>query len=245
MALIRLNKYLAQNSRCSRRSADALILAGKVSINGKRTNELGIKIDDEKDKISLNGENISKQENTIYYALNKPVGYITTSSDPRGRKKVIDLVPKYPKVYPVGRLDYDSEGLIILTNDGDFTYRMIHPKFEKEKEYAIVAVATKKIPMTNTQYSIWNYIKDKFLKGIKLKEGIAIADKLSFSKEKVNQVEFNIVLHQGWNRQIRRMCATVGLDVLSLKRVRIGNLNLGNIKIGEYKILDEKTIKKI
>ena len=239
---IRLNKYLSQNGLCSRRSADKLILAGKVRVNGVKVTELGLKVDEDKDIVELDGKSLKKEDKVVYYALNKPVGYITTVKDPKSRKKVIDLVPEYPKDYPVGRLDYDSEGLIILTNDGDFTYRMTHPKFEKEKEYEVkVKTANRKPQYLVSNIEYLNLLK----KGVKLKEGLARADNIRMLKEENDYFIFSIVLHQGWNRQIRRMCATVGLDVLKLKRVRIGKLKIGNIKTGEYKKIDKKEIESI
>ena len=237
--MIRLNKYLSQNGLCSRRSADKLILSGKISVNGKKINELGLKIDEDKDIVTMDGREIDKVEQVVYYALNKPTGYLATTNDPRDRKKVTDLVPSYPRVYPVGRLDYDSEGLILLTNNGDFSYKMIHPKFEKEKEYLVRA------EIRNLKVESIENLYDLFLNGIRLKEGVAKADKFEITKTSSNKIEFKIVLHQGWNRQIRRMCATVGLDVITLKRIRIGKLLLGNIKPGDYKKLNEKEIKNI
>ncbi|HRY60329.1 MAG TPA: pseudouridine synthase [Patescibacteria group bacterium] len=238
--LVRLNKFLSKNSLISRRTADKLIIQGKITVNGEKIKELGIKINPEKDSVFIDGKKIKIQDDKVYYILNKPVGYITTMSDPRGRKKVVDLVPKYPKVYPVGRLDYDSSGLLILTNDGDLTYRLTHPKFEKEKSYEV------KCRIMNYESGIMNdkIIVGKFLKGIRLKEGVAKADNVKVLSQKGDIITFNITLHQGWNRQIRRMCATVGLDVISLKRVRIGKLLLGNIKEGMWQKINPKDTKK-
>jgi len=238
MTFTRLNKFIAQNGLCSRRSADKLILSGKVFVNNKKVTELGLKIDEDVDRISVEGKELQKLDEKIYYAINKPVGYITTSKDPKGRKKVIDLVPKYPKVYPVGRLDSDSEGLLILTNDGEFTHKMTHPKFEKEKEYEVEA----KIEKTGVNQAT---VYDSFTKGIRLKEGIAKADKINILKNSRGQIIFNITIHQGWNRQIRRMCATVGLDVTRLKRIRIGEMKLDNLVTGKYRILDKNDLKRL
>lgn len=231
--LIRLNKFISKNSLVSRRTADRLILQGKILLNGEKVKELGIKIDPEKDTVYIDGKKVEIQDEKVYYILNKPVGYITTLSDPRGRKKVTDLVPRYPKVYPVGRLDYDSSGLLILTNDGDLAYKLTHPKFEKEKTYEVVC----KILKSANHLALLK-------KGVNLKEGLAKADRVKLLYQKGDKISFTITLHQGWNRQIRRMCTTVGLDVIELKRVQIGKLKLGNIKTGEWQKIDPKNIKK-
>lgn len=249
--LVRLNKFISKNGLVSRRSADRLISYGKIIVNGEKVKELGVKINPEKDIVVVDGKKIEIQDEKVYYALNKPVGYVTTSSDPQGRQKVTDLVPDRPKVYSVGRLDFDSCGLLLLTNDGDLTYKLTHPKFEKEKEYRIKAkITNNKSQITNksqiqiSKNKLPNYLITKLLNGIRLKEGIAKADEVKIIDQMGDEITFTIILHQGWNRQIRRMCATVGLDVLELKRIRIGGLKLGNIKEGEWKRISVQEIKK-
>lgn len=232
MEKIRLNKFMSDSGVCSRRAADTLIFSGKVRINGI-TAQVGTKVDPEKDVVFVNGKRVEAGSEKVYYILNKPVGYVTTSSDPFGRKKIVDLVPSDPRVYPVGRLDYDTSGLLILTNDGDFTHRCTHPKFEKEKEYEV------NCRIQNSEFKI-----SKFKEGVKLEEGLAKVDKISILEEKGSVIKLSIVIHQGWNRQIRRMCEALGLEVISLKRVRIGDMKLPNIKEGEYKLFGEKEIKK-
>jgi len=227
---------LADSGVCSRRAADVLISAGKVRVNGI-TAQVGTKIDPGKDVVFVGGKKVGGGGEKVYYILNKPVGYVTTSSDPFGRKKVTDLVPKSPRVYPVGRLDYDTSGLLVLTNDGDFTHKLTHPKFEKEKEYEVV------IKFEN--YKVIKSVDDlvyKFKIGIKLKEGIAKVDKIGILEERGNVVKLSIVIHQGWNRQIRRMCEAVGLEVVGLKRVRIGDIRLGDLKVGEYKEIKRESL---
>jgi pseudouridine synthase len=237
MEKIRLNKFLADSGVCSRRAADALISEGRVRI-GKDIAEVGTKIDPEKDAIFVDGKKVGINDEKIYYVLNKPAGYVTTSSDPHDRKKVTDLVPKNPRVYPVGRLDCSTSGLLILTNDGDFTHKLTHPKFEKEKEYEV------EIKSQISNLKDGRLISHKFLEGVRLEEGIAKADKISVLEERGNVVRLSIVIHQGWNRQIRRMCEKIGLEVIRLKRVRVEGLKLGDLKIGEYRIFNEKEIKK-
>ena len=242
--LIRLNKFISKNSLVSRRTADRLILQGRILLNGEKVKELGIKIDPEKDTVYIDGKKVEIQDEKVYYILNKPVGYITTLSDPRGRKKVTDLVPRYPKVYPVGRLDYDSSGLLILTNDGDLAYKLTHPKFEKEKEYRVVVkLSSYKVKSSGELQSLKELI-NQFKSGVRLKEGLAKADNVKILKQEGDKISFNMTLHQGWNRQIRRMCVTIGLDVLLLKRIRIGKLKIGNIKEGTWVKINPKDIKK-
>ena len=233
MEKIRLNKYLSQCGVASRRAAEKLMELGQVKVNGIMVREMGVMVDPDRDMIQVADKQIRPCNDLVYYILNKPVGYITTASDPHGRKKVTDLVPSSPRVYPVGRLDHDTSGLLILTNDGDFTYRLTHPKFEKEKEY----IVNVKCQMSNvkTKESLRDYIIKKFRKGIKLEEGVAKADKIKVLEEREDVVKLSIVIHQGWNRQIRRMCEALGLEVLSLKRVRIGEIRLGDLKEGEWK----------
>ena len=135
--MIRLNKLLAQYGLGSRRKCDHLIQSGEICVNGERVTQLGVLIDEEKDIVTYNGVTISTKETKTYILLNKPVGYVTTVRDERGRKTVLDLVPSTERLFPVGRLDKNTEGLLLLTNDGDLTYRLTHPKFEHEKEYLV------------------------------------------------------------------------------------------------------------
>lgn len=216
----RLQKIIANAGVCSRREAEKLILSGKVRLNNKIVHELGVKADPEKDEITVIRKKIKPQNNKIYYLVNKPIGYICTVRDKRTKKKIVDLVPKLPRVYPVGRLDKDSSGLIILTNDGDFTQKFTHPKFEHEKEYLV-----------KVDKKITKDFLEKLRKGISMEEGIAKADKII----NVNEVIFRIIIHQGWNRQIRRMVEKVGYSVVELKRTRIGKWKLGNLAVGQFR----------
>ncbi|MDD5732069.1 MAG: pseudouridine synthase [Patescibacteria group bacterium] len=235
MEKIRLNKFLSQCGVASRRAAEKLMEMGMVKVNGIIVREMGVTIDPENDSVLVADKQVRPCTDMVYYILNKPVGYITTASDPHDRKKVTDLVPKNPRVYPVGRLDHDTSGLLILTNDGDFTYEMTHPKFEKEKEYELTV---KKNGLTS------DAIVKKFQKGVNLSEGVAKADKINVLEEKENVVKLSIVIHQGWNRQIRRMCEMMGLEVVGLKRVRIGDIRLGELEVGKWRKLSEEEIKK-
>jgi len=235
---IRLNKYLAQCGIASRRSAEKLMQAGMVKVNGVIIKEMGIKVDPSKDKIVVGEMQVQPRENLVYYLLNKPKGYVTTSLDPLRRKKAIDLVPNKPRVFSVGRLDKDTTGLLILTNDGDFAYHLSHPKFNKEKEY-IVKTQTEKINIP-----IEDFIAT-FLKGIDLEEGIASADRVEIIKQGWNLIEFKIIIHQGWKRQIRRMCDAIGLRVSDLRRIRVGSLELGGLEEGKWRELTEDEVEEL
>ena len=235
--LIRLNKFISESGICSRRKADEHILAGKVFVNEKR-GETGQKIDPDNDKVVLYGKTVNPPEaGLVYYALYKPRGVISTASDESGRKSVIDLVPKEPRVYPVGRLDKDSEGLMILTNDGELTQKITHPSSEHEKEYFVCATAQK-----GQDVSFDNFAK-RFLNGISIDGQIMKADKVESSQTTQNrkQFYFNITIHTGFNRQIRRMCDKIGLEVTKLKRIRIGKLTLDslNLSSGDYEKINK------
>lgn len=245
MSEVRLNKFISDSGICSRRHADKLILWGRVQVGKKVVRELGTKINPEKDKVFVDDERVRGKEENVYYILNKPKGYITTAFDPFGRRKVTDLVPSKIRVYPVGRLDWDSSGLLILTNDGKLAHKLMHPKYEKEKEYQVRATNQEIKKTRNQKYSVLNikYL-DLLKKGIRLKEGLARADKVKLISSDNGLLTFYIVLHQGWNRQIRRMCEKIGLEVLDLKRIRIGKLKLGDLREGKWRKMDEREIKK-
>ena len=241
MAIMRLNRYLAQCGVSSRRGAEELMKNGQVSVNGVVITEMGFQVDTDNDRVFVGGKQVAPEEGRVYYLLNKPVGYITTAFDPFGRKKAIDLVPKNPRVFSVGRLDHDTAGALIFTNDGDLANRLTHPRYEKEKEYLVDC----RFKIADFRLKTIESLRDKFLEGVKLKEGLAKADKVEIVKSGDNEVELKIVLHQGWNRQIRRMCEAVGLEVLRLKRVRIGQITLGDLGEGEWRKLYTKEVEKL
>lgn len=219
MNKIYLQQFLSQAGVASRRSATDAIKQGRVKVNG-RTAELGLKIDPRKDKIKIGKRLIKMEAKKIYYLVNKPIGYTSTTKDKHAKKLVTQLVPQIPKVWPVGRLDKNSHGLIILTNDGELTNRLTHPKFNHQKEYLVTL-----------NKPIAKELLLKLDRGIKLKEGLAKADKL----KKISSLKLSITIHQGWNRQIRRMLDKCGYKVADLQRIRIGEYKLGNLKTGKYK----------
>ncbi len=229
--MIRLNKYIAECGVCSRRSADTLIKNGKVYVNRKKVVDLGTKIDETNDEVTINNEKIKKEEKLVYLMLNKPKGYVTTSKEQFNRKSVMDLINLNLRVYPIGRLDMYTEGLLLLTNDGEFANCMMHPKNKVKKTY-IVKVSG-------------NITDDKIER---LKKGVDIGGyitKPAQIRKKQNKDEIEIIISEGKNRQVRKMCDAVGLKVLNLKRIKIGNVNLGNLKKGDFRFLTKEEILKL
>jgi len=239
MEKIRLNKYIAEQGICSRRQADELIFAGKIKINGKIVKELGTKIDPVVDKVIIdnnkivnfynilkNKKFINKQIEKIYIALNKPVDYISSTTSKQG-KSIMELIPKkFGRLYPVGRLDKNSEGLIILTNDGELTNILTHPKFKHEKEYLIEICPI----LANNSDSL----SDQQI--ILLKKGLKISGELMKIKEikKNTEKEYKLILTEGKKRQIRLMMKNLGFMVSKLKRIRINKLKLGSLPVGKW-----------
>jgi len=231
----RLQKYLAHAGIASRRTCEEIISSGKVKVNGQVVREMGVKIDPDADAIEVNGKRVEEKEGKIYLLLNKPEGYVTTLRDPQRRPKVVDLVKEIKKrVYPVGRLDFDTEGLLILTNDGEITYSLTHPKHEIGKTYIALV---KGLPD-----------KDKikrFQKGLRLTDGPTAPAKVKFLKKQGSNGLLEITIYEGRNRQVRRMCETIGHPVIHLKRVSMGFLNLDNLEIGKYRHLTKTEVKKL
>lgn len=231
--LLRLQKYIAQCGVCSRRAAEQMILEGKVRVGGKTVTELGTKINPDKDKVFVDGKPIREESKKYYIMLNKPTGYVTTAKDQFDRKTVLDLVQDLDaRLYPVGRLDYDSEGLLFLSNDGDFTYRLTHPKSEVSKKYKVLVAGN--VLLENVRI---------------LRSGVVIDGKktapcrVEITGQKENSTELTFVISEGRNRQIRKMCDAVGHDVIKLKRVAIGNVMLGNLPKGKWRHLTEGELK--
>lgn len=219
---MRLQKFISRAGYCSRRHAEELILSGKVTVNGQIVTQLGTKIDPEKDRVEVEGTPVFPDENLVYIALNKPKGYVTSCSHP-GEKIVLDLVNIPQRIYPVGRLDKDSTGLLLLTNDGKLHLKLTHPSFDHEKEY-LVTVARP--------------IPDGALKAIESGLKILGTRTRPARVKKISDVRFKIILKEGRNRQIRRMVRKVGSRVTDLKRIRIANIRLGNLPEGKWRYLD-------
>ncbi len=225
--MTRLQAFLARAGAApSRRKAEAMISAGRVSVNG-RTATLGESVEPATDRVLLDGEPVELPAEHSYLALNKPAGYLTAMGDDRGRKNVANLMPKHvPGLVPVGRLDADTTGLLILTNDGKLANRIAHPSSEIEKEYEL----TLKNPIPQGAL-------DALARGPNLEDGKMLPPKLTNLREGRGKTTLNLTIHEGRNRIIRRACAAVGLDLLSLRRVRVGPVELGDLPEGRLRSL--------
>lgn len=231
----RINKALALTGYCSRRQAEELIQDGRVRLNGKRVDEFAVEVDLDTDVLEVDGVVVLAKERT-YLAIYKPVGIITTVSDDQGRHSVIDLLPpKFKHLKPVGRLDKDSEGLLILTNDGDFAQKLTHPSHKVWKTYYVEVKGQLKE----------SHVK-KLESGIQLSEGKTLPSKVfdlsNHSTSNISATSFNISISEGRNRQIRRMCAQLGFPVTRLVRVAIGRLQLKPMVPGKWRILSKQEI---
>jgi len=218
---MRLQKFLSSAGVCSRRKGEELIVAGKVAVNGKTTRVLGTKIDPEQDQVEVEGKVIKPSQSLIYIALNKPVDYVTSCSHP-GERVVVDLVDIAERIYPVGRLDKDSTGLLLLTNDGRIHHRLSHPSFDHEKEYDVTVARP---------------ISDGALK--KMRDGLPLMGTRTRPARisRLSARRFRIVLQEGKNRQIRRMVRKVGNEVTRLQRKRFAGIKLGNLAPGKWRYL--------
>lgn len=236
---IRLNKYMADNGLTSRRQADAWIAEGRVTVNGKKVFELGIKVDPKSDKIVVDGKPLrTSTQDKLYLALNKPKGVLTTMEDPLERPTIAQFLDGVPaRVFPVGRLDWDSEGLLLLTNDGDFANKVMHPKSDITKTYLVKLDGhpePKHIQKLLTGVTIvGGKVKARHVEKIRRPDG---SDKYDWYK---------IVITEGKNRQIRQMFEKVGFDVMKLQRVAIGRLKLGPLERGEIAFLHESLLEKV
>lgn len=229
----RLQKILSAAGVCSRRAAEGYITAGRVTVNGE-TAELGWKADPEQDEIRVDGKLLSGAEEKVYLLLNKPRGYVTTLSDERGRKNVAELVKACgARVYPVGRLDLDSEGLLLMTNDGDFMQHLLHPSGEINKVYHVSVFG----PVSKAAEKL-SAITD--LDGERIRPA-----QVQVLKQTAQTAELAITIHEGKNRQIRRMCASCDLTVKQLRRVQEHSLMLGDLPVGQWRYLTEQEISEL
>jgi len=221
--LERLQKLMAHAGIASRRESEKMIEDGRVKVNGKVIREMGFKTDPDKDVIEVDNQIVSVGEEKVYLLLYKPKGYLSTTDDPRGRRTVMDLVDVPQRIYPVGRLDYDTEGLLILTNDGELTYKFTHPSHEVNKVYHALV---KGDPTQQTLATL--------RRGVLLEDGPTAHAQVKQLKKIQGNTLLEIIIHEGRNRQVRRMCKAVGHPVLDLKRVAIGDLTLSNLVPGQY-----------
>lgn len=226
----RLQKIISAAGITSRRASEELILAGRIAVNGVVVTELGSKADPAKDLVTLDGQPIKPAEKRYYVLLHKPAGYVTSLKDPQGRQLVTELVKDIgERLFPVGRLDYNSEGLLLLTNDGEWANRLMHPRHQVDKEYH-VRVRGKIDPQQ---------IK-KLAEGVELEDGPTGSATVRLQKNDQSNDWLSVTIHEGRNRQVRRMCAAVGLFVVRLRRIRYGNLTLGGLQPGEYRLLSKE-----
>ncbi len=231
----RLQKYMAKQGIASRRNCEEIIASGRVKVNGKVVTQLGTTIDPNKDTVHLDGRKLKNISKPIYIMLNKPRGYISSIKDPRGRKIVTDLIPDIiERLFPVGRLDYNSEGLMILTNDGDFAYHLTHPSYNVPKTYR---VRVKGQPSEKDIICL--------SEGIVLEDGPTAPAKIFHIETKEGNALYEITISEGKNKQIRRMFEKIGFEVIRLKRIKVGNLSLGDLKSGQYRHLLSSEVRKL
>lgn len=230
---MRLQKYMAHCGVASRRKCEEMILEKRVKVNGEIITELGYKINPLKDIVMVDGKKIRHKEKKIYIIMNKPKGYVTTVSDEYNRRTVIDLLRDVKeRVYPVGRLDYDTSGLLLLTNDGDLAYKLTHPRHEIPKTY----IATIKGNPSEEEL-------EKFRNGLEIDNYITSKAEIEVLRTINDRSLVKIKIYEGKNRQIRKMCEKIGHPVISLKRIAIGDLELGNLKKGCWRFLSNDEIE--
>ncbi len=223
---MRLNKFLSGAGVASRRKCDEIIKSGSIKVNGKVVCELGTIINEKKDKIVYQGVEVKLPTSFVYIKLNKPKGYACTASDEKGRKTIYELVKCEERLFSVGRLDYDTEGLIILTNDGDFANKVMHPRNEIEKEYQVTIEGE----ILESELAVMR--KGVVVDGEKMPPA-----RIKFLDKKGDSTRLSVVIHEGQNRQVRRMFEAIGKTIKLLKRVRIGGVKLGGLSRGDYKDL--------
>ncbi len=237
MENVRLQKYMAECGVASRRKCEEIILSGEVYVNGESVQELGTKIDPEKDEVIYKGKKLSLPNNKVYILLNKPIGYVTTASDQFHRDTVLDLVKVKERVVPVGRLDMYTSGALILTNDGEFVNIITHPSHEIEKTYTVTVIGI----VTKEEVQ-------------KLEEGVVIDGEYTTKPAKVkilrtdtetNRSRLEIKIHEGKNRQVRKMCEAINKKVVALHRTKIGNIQVKDLKIGTWRYLTNKEIENL
>ena len=229
---MRIAKFMAQAGVASRRKSEELIAAGKVRLNGALVTEPGTQIDPQRDEVSVSGRRVSAPEEKVYIMLNKPVGCVSTCTDDRGRTTVLDYISGVDaRIYPVGRLDFTTEGLLLLTNDGELAYRLTHPSHEVPKRYFAVVDSLLTAPQAQ-----------ELEKGVFIEGGKTAPARVKILRSSPERTELAIIIHEGRNRQVRRMFEAIDKNVVFLKRISIGDLNLGELRRGEYRFLSEEEI---
>jgi len=234
--MMRLQKYLALSGVASRRNSEKLIAEGRVAVNGHVIMEMGVQVDEMTDKVTVDGNLVAIQEEKHYIAYNKPIGEVTTVSDPEGRATVMDKFHDYPvRLYPVGRLDYDSEGMLLLTNDGNMMNNLLHPSHEVEKAYLV---------------KVSNHVSEETIR--RLRAGVTLDDGRLTSPAEVRLVRYEafssvvlVTIHEGRNRQVRRMFSAVGHEVVSLKRIGFAGIMLHDLPRGQWRRLTDVEVRRL
>ena len=236
MEEIRLQKYLAEAGIASRRKAEEFILQGKVKVNGQVVTELGTKVQPKKDEVKYENKIVQIEDKKIYILLNKPIGYVTTVKDQFHRDSVLDLVKVKERLVPVGRLDMYTSGALILTNDGDFVYKVTHPKHEIDKTYTVTLSGIVDVEKV-----------EKLRKGVDIGGYITKPAKVKILKtdEEKNITRLEIIIHEGKNRQIRKMCEGIGHKVIALHRSAISGIKVKNLELGKWRYLSKEETRKI
>ena len=234
MQNIRLDKFLSEAGFCSKKRAEEFLRLNKVLVNGVSTPEPGKRFDLENAQIIINGKVIEKSEEKVYYLLNKPKGVVSTVSDEHNRPTITSFIPETKRIFPIGRLDENTSGLIILTNDGDFSNLLTHPSFHIPKTYQLTIRGF--VPKPALQ---------KLRSGVTLKDGKTLPAKAEIIKKERGNTVLEMTMNEGRNRQIRRMCGILNLELLALKRVAIRNLSDVNLKVGEFRKLSEIEINNL
>lgn len=231
--IVRLQKYIAMSGIASRRAAEGIIAEGRVKVNGKTVTEQGVKVEIGADKVDVDNKPIKLKDKKYYIMLNKPVGYVSTVKDQFDRPTVVDIIKEDidTRIFPVGRLDYDTEGLLLLTNDGDFTYRVTHPKFHMDKTY----IATIKGGMT---ISGINHLR----RGVKIEDYVTSPAEVEILDAFDGKTTVKITIHEGKNRQVRKMFEAIGCKVVGLQRIKIGIVELGHLPLGRWRHLTSHEI---
>ena len=229
----RLQKVLAHAGLGSRRAMEELIAAGRVKVNGRRA-VLGARIDPDKDEVEVDGSRVPLEQDLLHYMLNKPVGVVSTASDPEGRQTVLDLLDLPARLWPVGRLDTDSEGLLVVTNDGELTHRLTHPRYEVPKTY-----------LAEVKGTAGGRAIKQLIAGVELEDGVTKRAKVSLVEATRGGTLLEITITEGRNRQVRRMCEAVGHPVKRLVRTTLGPLHLGRLKPGTFRKLSLEEVRAL
>ena len=231
--IVRLQKYIAMSGIASRRAAEVMIEEGRVKVNGKKVTEQGTKVETGCDTVTVDNKPVEIKDKKYYIMLNKPAGYVSTAKDQFDRPTVVDIVKEEvgTRIFPVGRLDYETEGLLLMTNDGDFTYKITHPKFQKDKTYIAVINGGIAIPDLN-----------RLRKGVRVEDYTTSPAQVEIMDAAGGKTAIKITIHEGRNRQVRKMFDALGYTVIALKRIKIGELELGNLPIGRWRHLTSHEI---